>query len=43
MITFGFLMFAGTVEMRQKGESQNKGIKKTKHVRFPKKRTFRTP
>ena len=29
--------------MRQKGESQNGGYKKTKHVKFSEKLTFFTP
>ena len=29
--------------IRQKGESQNRCFKKTKHVKFPEKRTFLTP
>ena len=28
---------------KQKGESQNGGNKKTKHTKFPEKRTFLTP
>ena len=36
--TFFFKSFI----IRQKGESQNGGNKKTKHVKFPEKQTFLT-
>ena len=32
-----------SLAIRQKGESQNGGNKKTKHAKFPKKLTFLTP
>ena len=36
-----YIFFKSSV-IRQKGESQNGGNKKTKHVKFPEKQTFLT-
>ena len=43
IITFNFTKIINTLSViRQKGESQNGGNKKTKHAKFSEKRTFLT-